>query len=77
LEMSHEVRTSTSKARYELKGILCHNGNTPSSGHYLFFGKREGSWFEFNDRSVDMIEWSEVQTKAEREAYGLLYKYVA
>ena len=34
---------------YNIISVVCHNGKSASSGHYITFAERDGYWYLFND----------------------------
>jgi ubiquitin C-terminal hydrolase len=38
--------------KYELKGIVVHNGATLDEGHYMYFSKEDKLWYEYSDNNV-------------------------
>ncbi|CAN6612454.1 hypothetical protein TRVA0_005S01068 [Trichomonascus vanleenenianus] len=62
-------------ARYELIGVVVHEGRSVSSGHYIAYCKQsEDSWFEFDDEMVRSIR--EQQVLKEGSAYMLVYSRI-
>lgn len=57
---------------YELKGFICHIGNSIKQGHYVSFYKINNMWKFFNDSSVTDISENEL-TKYLNLAYILYY----
>lgn len=46
---------------YEIKAVVCHNGNL-NSGHYYAKAKRNNIWYNFNDSKVTKIDFSVVKS---------------
>jgi Ubiquitin carboxyl-terminal hydrolase len=66
--------SSLNKAKpppYDLVGILVHQGNTCSSGHYIAFVKKHGEWYKCNDSVVTKVE---LATVLEQQAYIMMYE---
>jgi ubiquitin carboxyl-terminal hydrolase 36/42 len=57
---------------YELKGFICHTGNSIKHGHYVAFYKINKVWKYFNDSSVNNISENEL-SKYLNFAYILYY----
>lgn len=45
---------------YNVISIICHNGPSINSGHYINYSKRGKSWFLFNDRSYTQMNWEDI-----------------
>lgn len=68
---------------YELYSILVHRGGA-FGGHYYAFIKsfENGRWYEFNDTSVDEMDWTSIAQKCHggasemASAYMLFYRKV-
>lgn len=56
---------------YDLFGVVLHIGSL-DNGHYMAYGKREGSWFEFNDQKVTSKKKEDVE--GDGSAYLLMYQ---
>ncbi|PVG01705.1 cysteine proteinase [Serendipita vermifera] len=46
--------------RYELYAIVVHIGGGPTHGHYITIIKAQGTWYVFDDNSVDAIKESDI-----------------
>lgn len=55
--------------RYQLVAVAVHSGSL-GGGHYIAYGRREGTWYLFNDSSCSMVSQSQV---TEAQAYLLIY----
>merc|ERR1719492_348184 len=48
-----EHGSPTGKLRYDLRAAICHQGETPQSGHYVTWARKDsGGWRLFNDSRV-------------------------
>ena len=57
---------------YDLYGVLVHEGNVASLGHYYCFIKASNdAWYEMNDISVSQVE---LHTALSQQAYILFYQ---
>ena len=45
---------------YELQGAVIHFGNV-GGGHYVYVGKHNNEWYEFNDSSVSKINLNQLK----------------
>lgn len=63
----------SSKTSYELIAVAVHMGQSISSGHYIAYVKRNGSWYCCNDSNVS--ECSEKDAMSSN-AYLLFYRQV-
>jgi len=59
-------------SKYTLSSVCIHSG-VLGGGHYFSYCKRGGSWYKFNDRSVDKIDESIL---VNRNAYCLFYEKI-
>lgn len=59
--------------KYELIAVAEHLGGSINSGHYIAYGKRDKSWFQFNDSSISRINEDDALSKS---AYMLFYKKI-
>ena len=62
-------------ARYSLRAVIVHKGNSISSGHYIALTKPENSqgasWWRYSDTSREPMRWEQVK---QQQAYMLLYE---
>lgn len=60
---------------YDLAAIICHQGESSSSGHYVISMRIGDDWFEFNDNNVSPLDLEEVtiMSKLQANAYILVY----
>eukprot|EP00919_Chromeraceae_sp_WS-2016_P059682 GHVR01141813.1.p1 GENE.GHVR01141813.1~~GHVR01141813.1.p1 ORF type:complete len:307 (-),score=10.68 GHVR01141813.1:107-1027(-) len=49
---------------YELKAVGIHFGSV-NSGHYVAYGKHDGTWWKFNDSSVSSVSFNDVKGTSE------------
>lgn len=45
---------------YNVISIVCHNGPSLNSGHYINYSKRGKSWFLFNDFRYTKMNWEDI-----------------
>lgn len=45
---------------YNVISIVCHDGPSLNSGHYINYSKRGKSWFLFNDYSYTQMSWENI-----------------
>ena len=51
------------KESYELRGVIVHVGEAPSSGHYLAYVNHNDQWTEWDDDKGKTTVWEQVKTK--------------
>lgn len=56
--------------RYTLYGVVIHFGSL-DGGHYIAYGKRGDSWYEFDDEKVSLKSIADVE--GDGSAYLLMY----
>ena len=56
--------------RYQITGVVVHEGPSINAGHYLSYVYSEGIWLETNDSSVREVSWDTVKNM---EVYLLFY----
>lgn len=64
------------KASYELDAFIARLGKTVNSGHYITYIRKQGKWWELNDRKISIINENEVQNLAKNNAYIVHYTQV-
>ena len=58
---------------YTLAAFILHMGDSPNSGHYVAYAKREAQWILYNDGHVTNVSNEDVRDAAE-QAYLYFYK---
>ena len=58
---------------YKLKGGIIHYGSSLDSGHYIYFGNRQGNWYLFNDNMITKVNKKTIE-KLTRVSYILHYE---
>ncbi len=71
-DLSIQERWSGKTRKYTLKGLGCHHGNTPDSGHYYSFVNYT-DWFSVNDESVCKVSPSTISEHV-CNVYTILYE---
>jgi ubiquitin carboxyl-terminal hydrolase 36/42 len=56
---------------YNLRGFIYHSGNT-GGGHYVYYGKKDNVWHEYNDSHVSVV--NNIENIVE---LGYIYLYVS
>ena len=59
--------------RYQITGVVVHEGASITAGHYLSYVYSEGIWLEINDSSVREVSWEIVKNM---RVYLLFYLQV-
>ncbi|GMT05679.1 hypothetical protein PENTCL1PPCAC_27853, partial [Pristionchus entomophagus] len=73
LDLSKWATETAGESEYELCALVCHEGATVDSGHYVAIARNEidGNWYEFDDSTVTKLDAAYVLTK---DAYVLFYQ---
>ena len=45
---------TVSNKTYNIRGFIYHSGNT-GGGHYVYYGKKDNVWHEYNDSHVSIV----------------------
>ena len=64
---------------YGLRGVVCHLGPTPNSGHYICIVRHEtehGDWWLYDDAVCSLATASQVATLCDHPPYGNMQSYV-
>lgn len=75
IEINYNITLKDKK--YKLTGIICHLGDTPQSGHYIYYKfTDENNVILFNDSSVKNKKYNDVKNNIETQCYVLMYEEV-
>jgi ubiquitin C-terminal hydrolase len=61
------------KTTYLPHAVICHDGDSPQSGHYVTYRKINGAWWKFNDTKVDKADDRDAAFM-KRNGYVMLYR---
>ena len=56
---------------YELRGMIEHEGESTSEGHYIAYARENGNWIVWNDEISRVTTWEEIRAK---QAYILFWE---
>ncbi|MGI2257354.1 hypothetical protein ACRRVD_02190 [Candidatus Cardinium hertigii] len=59
---------------FDLHGFIVHKGRSWQGGHYIAYVKRNGKWYEANDKLINPIDKLKSIEEKSKEAYLLFYK---
>jgi hypothetical protein len=59
---------------YDCVAIVCHIGESMTSGHYVAYTIENDQWMLYNDLTRQTVDMSEVQAKASQNSYLLIYQ---
>ena len=61
--------------KYDLKAVLCHQGENTETGHYTTYAKHGNIWYHFNDHSVFKLPQGTISTCLKSKiAYMYVYE---
>ena len=58
---------------YQLKGIICHSGNTIPSGHYYSVVRNDGKFLFIDDENIIPVSFP-FMNKIKRQVSGIIYE---
>ena len=75
LLFEHTLDNDIVKHNYDLVSIIVHLGETPNSGHYICYSKRNNNWYEFNDSIVIKYNFNELKKSEQLTKNGYMFFY--